>query len=97
MKSSARKPDTVTAMRRLIEQIRAVLPFDMSEEERCGDSCQGCSNKLLIYLETEIDEWEVKLNQGVVPGFVDLSRLAGKGRKIADVLKRNGMNIKDYS
>jgi hypothetical protein len=89
-----RKPDTTTAMRQLIAQVRAALPFDMSEEERCGDSCQGCSNKLLIYLETELDEWELKLQQGVVPGFADLSRLAGKSRKIAEVLKRNGLNLK---
>ncbi|MET0052806.1 MAG: hypothetical protein ABW095_17220 [Candidatus Thiodiazotropha sp.] len=79
----------------MIEQIRAALPFDMSEDERCGDSCQGCSNKLLIYLETELDEWDMKLDQGVVPGFADLSRLATKSRKIAEVLKRNGLDVRE--
>jgi hypothetical protein len=88
---TVRKPDTQTAMRQLIEQIRITLPFNLSDEERCGDSCQGCSSKLLIYLETELDEWEVKLDQGIVPGFADLSRLAGQAKKIAAVLKRNGL------
>jgi hypothetical protein len=78
-------------MGQLIDQARAILPFDLSDEERCGDSCQGCSTKLLIYLESELDEWEIKLAQGVVPGFADLSRLAGQCKKIAAVLKRNGL------
>ncbi|MEJ2622422.1 MAG: hypothetical protein P8163_19875 [Candidatus Thiodiazotropha sp.] len=86
-----RKPSTQVAMRKLIEQIREQLPFDLNEEERCGDSCQGCSTKLLIYLESELDEWQIKLDQGVVPGFADLSRLAGQAKKIAAVLQRNGL------
>ncbi|MCG7902821.1 hypothetical protein [Candidatus Thiodiazotropha endoloripes] len=86
-----RKPNTQVAMRQLIDQIRTQIPFDLSEKERCGESCHGCSGKLLIYLESELDEWEAKLDQGVVPGFADLSRLAGKARKIATVLRRNGL------
>lgn len=78
-------------MRQLIQQIRTALPFDAPDEDLCGDSCQGCSTKLLIYLETELDEWEVKLAQGVVPDFADLSRLAGQSKKIAAVLERNGL------
>ena len=82
-------------MRQLIEQIRSTLPFDLSEEDRCGDSCKGCSNKLLIYLETELDEWEMKLAEGVVPGFADLSHLIKQGRKIARVLQHNGLMDED--
>ena len=78
-------------MRQLIEQIRTELPFGLREEERCGESCQGCSDKLLIYLESQLDEWEIKLDQGTVPGFADLSRLAGQAKKIAVVLQRNGL------
>jgi hypothetical protein len=78
-------------MRQLIAQARATLPFNLSDEERCGDSCQGCSSKLLIYLETELDEWEMKLAEGIVPDFADLSRLAGQCKKIASVLQRNGL------
>ncbi|MEW8626819.1 MAG: hypothetical protein AB2551_13770 [Candidatus Thiodiazotropha sp.] len=92
-----RKPNTQVAMRQLIEQIRTQIPFDLSEEERCGESCQGCSGKLLIYLESELDEWEVKLDQGAVPGFADLSRLAGKAKKIATLLRRNGLMPEEVS
>ena len=91
MNSRKDKPDTKTAMRLLIEQVRETLPFDLSAEERCGDSCQGCSDKLLIYLEAELDEWEKKLAAGAVPDFADLSRLAGQSKKIASVLRRNGL------
>ncbi|MCG8016018.1 MAG: hypothetical protein JAY97_07365 [Candidatus Thiodiazotropha sp. 'RUGA'] len=86
-----RKPNTQVAMRQLIEQIRRKIPFNLSEQERCGESCEGCSGKLLIYLESELDEWQIKLDQGVVPGFADLSRLAAKAKKIANVLRRNGL------
>ncbi|MCG7964494.1 MAG: hypothetical protein AB2747_22060 [Candidatus Thiodiazotropha taylori] len=92
-----RKPNTQVAMRQLIEQIRTQIPFDLSEEERCGESCEGCSGKLLIYLESELDEWQIKLDQGVVPSFADLSRLAAKAKKIVNVLRRNGLMPEEAS
>ena len=85
------KPDTRTAMHRLIAQIREVMPFDAPEPQRCADSCNGCSVKLLAYLETEIDSWEARLAEGEQPSFGDLSRLARTGRKIHTVLLRNGL------
>jgi hypothetical protein len=91
MPGKTRKPDTRNAMRQLIEQIRAAIPFDLAENEICGDSCQGCSSKLLIYLETELDEWEIRLADGVIPNFGDLDRLAGKSRKIYRALAQNGL------
>jgi hypothetical protein len=91
MSTKARKPDTRTAMRQLIERIRNEIPFGLPEEELCGDTCQGCSTKLIIYLETELDEWEVKLAAGSIPNFGDLSALAEKGRKVARVLQHHGM------
>jgi hypothetical protein len=78
-------------MRQLIERARSAIPFGLSDEELCGDSCQGCSSKLLIYLETELDEWEMRLADGAIPDFSDLSRLAGKCKKIAQVLHDNGL------
>lgn len=89
--SMGRKPDTQTAMRQLIEQVRCEIPFDLTEEAMCGDSCLGCSSKLLIYLEAELDEWEIKLANGSVPNFGDLSSLAKKSKKIAQVLLQNGL------
>ncbi|MES9969299.1 MAG: hypothetical protein ABW092_04645 [Candidatus Thiodiazotropha sp.] len=94
MNRTDRKPDTRTAMRQLIDRVRSEIPFDLPEEVLCGDACQGCSSKLLIYLETELDDWEVKLAAGAIPNFADLSRLAGKSRKIAQALQNNGLLAK---
>jgi hypothetical protein len=91
MSAKGHKPDTRTAMRQLIERIRNEIPFGLTEETLCGDSCRGCSSKLLIYLETELDEWEAKLAAGGVPNFADLSHLADKARKVALVLYQNGL------
>jgi hypothetical protein len=78
-------------MRRLIAQIREAIPFGLSDEQICGDSCEGCSSKLLIYLESELDAWESRLVAGVVPTLGDLDRLAKQGRKIHRVLLQNGI------
>jgi hypothetical protein len=78
-------------MYQLIERIRREIPFGLPEEALCSDRCQGCSSKLLLYLETELDGWEVKLAAGAMPNFGDLSRLADKCKKIAQVLHRNGL------
>ncbi len=78
-------------MRRLIAQMREAIPFGLYDEQICGDSCEGCSSKLLIYLETELDAWESRLADGDIPNFGDLDRLASQGRKIQRVLQRNGV------
>ncbi|WP_316367496.1 hypothetical protein [Candidatus Thiodiazotropha sp. CDECU1] len=91
MSKTDRKPDTRTAMRQLIDRVRRDIPFDLPEEVLCGDTCQGCSGKVLIYLETELDEWEGKLANGAIPNFSDLCRLAEKSKKIARVLHQNGL------
>ena len=44
------RPDSVTAMRDLIAEIRRTLPFDKPEAQICTDPCRGCSIKLLDYL-----------------------------------------------
>jgi len=86
-----RKPDTRTAMRQLIERVRETMPFGLNADDLCGDACQGCSNKLLIYLETELDAWEFRLADGAVPTLGDLDRLAKQSKKIYRVLQQNGL------
>lgn len=85
------KPDTTTAMHDLISQVRETLPFDLSDEQICADSCQGCSVKLLVFLENELDEWEQRLAQGERPNFGDLTRLANTSRKIHKILQKNNL------
>ncbi|KRT54808.1 hypothetical protein Ga0074115_11020 [endosymbiont of Ridgeia piscesae] len=85
------KPDTTTAMRQLIRQIRAATPFDLAEARICDGPCNGCSLKLLDYLESELEGWQARLDQGVRPNFGDLSQLANSGRKIHRILQHNGL------
>ncbi len=85
------KPDTSTAMQNLIAEVRAELPFGASEAQLCADSCQGCSMKLLEFLEMELDDWERKLLQGVQPRFGDIHRMGKICKKVYMVLKKNGL------
>lgn len=85
------KPDAPTAMRQLIAQVRQALPFDLPEARVCDGPCEGCSLKLLDFLETELDDWEQRLDQGEKPGLAELSRLAKSSSRIHRILERNGL------
>ena len=87
------KPDTRSAMRQLIDQVRSTLPFDQSGIELCADDCSGCSSKLMEYLQSELEVWEQRLDQGVIPNFGDLNRLGRTSRKVVDILTRNGVPL----
>jgi hypothetical protein len=85
------KPDTSTAMKNLIDEVRSSMPFGADEEQLCADSCQGCSKKLLEFLETELNDWEQKLHEGVQPNFGDINRMGKTCKKVYTVLKKNGL------
>lgn len=87
----SRKPDVATALRDLIRQVRASLPFDAPETQVCSGLCQGCSKKLLDFLDSELASWERRLALGEKPGLDDLSRLIQVSRKVRRVLVRNGV------
>jgi hypothetical protein len=89
------KPDTRTAMSRLIEQIRSAMPFDKGEAQLCAGECAGCSLKLLGYLEGELMAWDQRLAAGERPTLADLSRLATTGHKIHRVLVLSGILADD--
>jgi len=86
------KPDTRVAMRNLIAQIRQAMPFQLPEARVCEGPCEGCSMKLLDYLDSELESWEQRLDAGESPELGDLSRLAGTGRKIHRVMVANGLS-----
>lgn len=79
------------AMRILIGQIRAELPFDVPQARICSGPCQGCSLKLLDYMETELLDWERRLDAGERPGLAELSQLAKSARRVQRVLEKNGL------
>ena len=78
-------------MRNLLKEVRAVLPLDVSPEEICTDECRGCSIKLIEYIEMEMDNWEYRLDDGVIPTFGDLDKLARSCTKIYRALLNNGL------
>ena len=78
-------------MAKLIVEIRTAIPFDLPEAQMCSDSCNGCSMKLLEFLESELQGWEARLQDGEQPSFGDLSRLAKTAGKVHAVLERNGL------
>ena len=78
-------------MRQLIAEVRHTLPFDLPEARVCEGPCEGCSMKLLDYLEGELDDWEQRLNAGEKPGLAELSRLAKTSQRIYGVLEKNGL------
>jgi hypothetical protein len=82
------KPDATTAIQQLIVQIRSTFPFDRAEAQICAGPCQGCSLKLLGFLETELDDWEARIDAGERPGLAELSQLIRTSRKIARVLQK---------
>ena len=78
-------------MRNLILEVRTALPLDVSPDEICADECRGCSIKLIEYIAMEMDNWEYRLDVGVIPTFGDLDKLARSGKKIYRALLKNGL------
>jgi len=84
------KPRTQQAMQQLIAQIRQSLPFDSPYSSLCVGPCEGCSKKLLEYLDDELNQWQLRLENGECPKLGDLHRLARQSKKIYRVLQKNG-------
>ncbi|QBY04459.1 hypothetical protein E2K93_08680 [Thalassotalea sp. HSM 43] len=86
-----RKPDATTAMQQLIVAVRNDFPFNESEANICGINCIGCPKKLLEIVDTELCDWQVKLEHGDVPKLGEISRLAKLCKNVRRGLKRNGV------
>ena len=85
------KPNVTNAMQQLIARIRTTFPFDQAEAQICAGPCQGCSLKLLGFLESELDGWEARIDAGKHPGLAELSQLIRTSRKIARALEKSGL------
>ncbi|WP_455201684.1 hypothetical protein [Kaarinaea lacus] len=86
------KPKSDVVMASIIQQIRETFPFDIREEELCAETCScGCPKKLLEYIQMEIDEWERRLENGDIPNFRDIQKLAKTGKNIYRVLEKNNL------
>ncbi len=85
------KPDPRTAMQLLIVAIRQALPFELDEAQLCRGPCQGCSKKLLEFLDSELCHWQVRLESGASPRLGDIQRLTKQAHKIRRILAHNGL------
>jgi hypothetical protein len=84
------KPDTRQAMRRMLQQIEQHFSLPPSAGRQCGDGddCRVCSLKLLEFLDSEVEQWRQRLEQGERPDFGDLARLEQRARKIDRALNK---------
>lgn len=85
------KPDTRTAMRQIIAEVRAALPFSMPATELCAGPCLGCAKKLLEYLDQEIEAWEQRLNEDDKPTLGEVSKFAKTCTRIHNAIAANGL------
>jgi hypothetical protein len=85
------KPSRSNAMRQLITQVRTAMPFDLPEANLCSGKCNGCSQKLLDYLDSELEDWEYRLKDGETPDFGEIQRIVKTSKKIYKILDRNGL------
>ncbi|WP_261324623.1 hypothetical protein [Microbulbifer agarilyticus] len=89
------KPDTSTAMRNIISEVRATLPFTMPAAELCAGPCQGCAKKLLEYLDQEIDEWEHRLDADEKPTLGEVTKFGKTCSRIHKAIAANGLIASD--
>jgi len=87
----SKKPDRKTAMSNIIKLVRDDFPFYAPESQICGDTCVGCPKKLLELVETEIIDWEYKLECGEIPDFSEIDRFAKLCKNVRRSLVRNGV------
>lgn len=86
-----KKPDCTSAMQKLITEVRGDFPFNVPEANICGISCIGCPKKLLEIVDTELCDWESKLDNQVVPKLGEISQLGKLCKNVRRGLKRNGL------
>ena len=88
-----RKPDRVTAMQQLIEQVKVELPLYEPDTFFCGtdNSCISCPKKLMELVDTELGYWEHQLQIGTIPNFDDISRFAKLCKNVKRGLVRNNL------
>ncbi|MFA0813122.1 hypothetical protein [Microbulbifer epialgicus] len=85
------KPNTCTAIRQIIQQVRETLPFTMPAAELCAGPCKGCAKKLLELLDGEIMDWEQRLDSGEIPTLGDVNKFGRLCQKIHKAIENNGL------
>lgn len=90
------KPNTKTAMEKLIKEARERIPFNLSFDGYCEGRCDECPQKLLEFLDIDLSGWESRLKHGTTPNLGDVHRLARDCVEIYAILQKKGF-VKDIS
>ncbi|MDN3685387.1 hypothetical protein [Vibrio sinaloensis] len=87
------KPDRVSAMYSIIEQVKVTLPLYEPETFICGlkGSCMGCPKKLLEMVDSELTYWEAAMHRGVIPQFDEIRRFGKMCSSVKRALQKNGL------
>ncbi|MCG9681279.1 hypothetical protein L1D31_01765 [Vibrio sp. Isolate23] len=87
------KPDRVSAMLAIIEQVKLELPIYAPETFICGSkgNCVGCPKKLLELLDSELCYWESAIARGIIPQFDEIRRFGKMCTGVRRGLKRSGL------
>ena len=78
-------------MQQLINEVKQHIPFERPLADICSDDCNGCSMKLLEFLDMELIDWQRRLDAHDVPTLGDIKRLETTSKKIYKILQRNGL------
>jgi hypothetical protein len=89
------KPDRMSAMRNIIEQVKAELPIYESETFVCGPEgkCIGCPKKLLEMVDSELSYWESAMDRGITPQFDEIRRFGKMCTSVRRGLIRNNVPL----
>jgi len=84
------KPDTATAMKQLIQDARAQIPFDLPLDCSCDGHCEECPSKLVEFLYIDLSNWEFRLKRGDVPSVGELHTLGRECLEVRNLLRKKG-------
>ncbi|RJX75326.1 hypothetical protein DZ860_01190 [Vibrio sinensis] len=89
----AKKPDRITAMKLIIDQVKDEFPLYSPETFRCGpeNSCIGCPKKLMELVDSELSYWEHAITREISPTFEELNRFGKLCKNVRRGLVRNNL------
>lgn len=85
------KPRANIAMANLIKEARERIPFNLPLTGFCEGRCDECPEKLLEFLDMELEDWDSRLKRGVVPDLGEVSALAKSCREVYSLLEKKGL------
>jgi len=87
----SRKPDRITAMQQIIDEVLEVFPLYNKDTFVCGteNNCIGCPKKLMELVDSELSYWQHQINRGIQPNFDDIRQFGKMCKNVHRALVRN--------